>query len=270
MLALLLPFLHSSPTTPQYLPPTLFLFYSLLAFPRISWSLYRFLHPATSAGASHIRRPITIHISTQRTSVPLSFSSSVASFSGAQDLAKPNSSVIEERDKPIELAITLPPTRNDIHRSRLNEEDDRDEEEKSHLQAQKHKHDRSLSSTSSTSTITAVDHATRATSNFPLISLTTPPRAAYTSAYIPSFEPIGTLSTHPRIEEHLYRFPDESNAEQSALASEDNEVERIDNKSLRTQLIHNRSRSLLVFLLAAQLTLVVGYSCAVGANISSE
>ncbi|PPQ82461.1 hypothetical protein CVT25_007258 [Psilocybe cyanescens] len=259
--------------------------------------------PPYRLSAKSTRRPITIHISTQRTSAPFSLpspASSAASF--------PFSELEEQTQnqrQAIELEIALPKRKDS--RSRLIDTDNRcllyQDEKKSGalIDIESHRHrQKSSSIDSTTSTVTAVDHHPHSADNttavqrhhhrslsppLPLIPLATPPRAAYTSAA--TFEPDPSiLFSSPAVsgssqrEAHTYRFPFNDVNVSASTESTDPGIPAVGiastvkvqedwsgNTSLRAQLTYSRTRSLLVFLLAAQLTLLVGYACALGADI---
>lgn len=218
----------------------------MLALPRIAVKLFRFLQPSSnptlnpsSISNSSIkfllssrrrvrapRRPITIHVETHRTSIPLSLPSPTSSATSL-----PLSDFRNDAENSIELEITFPNGKD--NRSRLNEDSTQapylyQDEKKprpgsSSPKNEKHyptKHDKTTSFDSTTSTITGFSpsrtrYRSRSPplsclpSSLPLVSLTTPPRAAYTPAFTADPDPPPfTHYAFQQVEEQIYQFPE--------------------------------------------------------------
>ncbi|PPQ97595.1 hypothetical protein CVT26_002323 [Gymnopilus dilepis] len=276
--------------------------YSVLALPRIAVTLFHFLQRSSgpSLTPSSIskptiklfqssrrvrppRRPITIHVETHRTSIPLSLPSP-ASSTASLSLSDPNSAA----EQPIELDLAFPSGKEG--RSRLKEgsiqpESLYQDEKKSRPVSSSSKdekpyqakHDKTNSLDSTTSTITNFDtprvryrsHSPPLSclpSSLPLVSLTSPPRAVYTAAFTadPDPPPFTSYAFHQG-EEQVYQFPrtEEDLHENLEEANTRNEI----NSTTAGQSTRRRSYTSLVLLFAAQLILVLAYTCGVAAAV---
>ncbi|CAA7260635.1 unnamed protein product [Cyclocybe aegerita] len=221
LLALLAPFLPPSDSAvPLYLPPALFLAYTLIAVPRVALALFSFSSPSSSSPT----RPITIHVATHRTSIPLSLPS------------------------PASTASSFP-----------FDHDDHDEDDIVH-RPRRHRHEKIASVDSSTSTITAVD--------LPRRSLASP-----TPPLIVTHDPLPSSDIE---HQHARLIPRDRDIDVNATYSYPGAAAHALNQHhsasahLRAQLIYNRSRSLLVFLLAVQLTALAAYACALASHIPAS